>query len=81
MVPSQVPFRYATTGTPIFVFIVITLGGRTEKSLLWLMSESVQSMFSSKNFIVSGLIFRTLIHFELIFVMVLGSVLISLFYM
>ena len=36
-------------------------------------------MFSSKSFIVSGLTFRSLIHFEFIFV--LGSVLISFFYM
>ena len=32
------------------------------------MSESVLPMFSSKNFIVSGLMFRSLIHFEFIFV-------------
>ena len=32
------------------------------------MLESVWPMFSSKTFIVSGLIFRSLIHFELIFV-------------
>ena len=32
------------------------------------MSESVLRMFSSKNFIVSSLTFRSLIHFELIFV-------------
>ena len=32
------------------------------------MSESVLPMFSSKIFIVSGLMFRSLIHFELIFV-------------
>ena len=32
------------------------------------MSSSVQPMFSSKSFIVSGLIFRCLIHFEFIFV-------------
>ena len=54
-------------------------------------------MFSSKSFIVSGLIFRSLIHFEFIFVygvaqswtrlkrlsssIVLGSVLFSFFYM
>ena len=46
----------------IFVFIVITLGGGSEKTVLWFMSESVP-MFSSKSFIVSSLIFRTLIHF------------------
>ena len=33
-----------------------------------------------KSFTVSGLTFRSLIHFEFIFVMVLGSVIISFFY-
>ena len=32
------------------------------------MSENVLPMFSSKSFIVSGLMFRSLIHFEFIFV-------------
>ena len=32
------------------------------------MSDSVLPMFSSGSFIVAGLIFRTLIHFEFIFV-------------
>ena len=32
------------------------------------MSESVLPMFSSRSFIVSGLLFRSLIHFEFIFV-------------
>ena len=32
------------------------------------MSESVLPMFSSRNFTVSGLTFRSLIHFEFIFV-------------
>ena len=32
------------------------------------MSSSVLPMFSSKSFIVSGLTFRSLIHFEFIFV-------------
>ena len=32
------------------------------------MLESVLPIFSSKSFIVSGLIFRSLIHFEFIFV-------------
>ena len=36
--------------------------------LLWCMSESVLPMFSSRSFIVSGLTFRSLIHFEFIFV-------------
>jgi len=50
----------------IFVFILITLGGGSEKTLLWFMSGRVQPMFSSKSIIVSGLIFRSLIHFEFI---------------
>ena len=62
----------------IFDFIVITLGGGSEKMLLSFMSESVWSMFSSNGFIVSGLISRSLIHFEFI---LLGSVLISFFSM
>jgi len=32
------------------------------------MSESVLPMFSSRSFIVSGLTFRSLIHFDFIFV-------------
>ena len=32
------------------------------------MSESVLPVFSSKSFIVSGLMFRSLVHFEFIFV-------------
>ena len=52
----------------IFVYTVITLRGGSEKRLLSFMSESVWHMFSSKSFIVSGLIPRSLIHFEFIFV-------------
>ena len=54
-------------GTPIFIFI--TLGGLSEKILLlWFMSENVLPIFSSRRFIVSSLIFRSLILFEFIFV-------------
>ena len=45
-----------------------TLGGGSEKTVLWFMSESGQAMFSSKSFIASHLIFRSLMHFEFIFV-------------
>ena len=55
----------------IFVFTVITLRGGSEKMLLSFMWESVWPMFSSKSFLVSGLISRSLIHLEFIFVMVL----------
>ena len=52
----------------IFVFTVITLRGGSEKMLLSFMSESVWPMFSSRSLIVSGLISRSLIHLEVIFV-------------
>ena len=52
----------------IFVFIFITLGGRSKKILQQFMSKCVLPMISSKSFIVSGLTFRPLIHFEFIFV-------------
>ena len=52
----------------IYLFISITLEGRSQRILLWFMSSSVLHMFSSKSFIVSGLTFRSLIHFEFIFV-------------
>ena len=52
----------------IFVFISITLGDRSQKILLPFMSKSVLPMFSSKNFIVSRLTFRSLIHLGFIFV-------------
>ena len=38
------------------------------------MSESVLPMFSSRSFVVSGLTFRSLIHFEFIFVYVTSLV-------
>ena len=44
-------------------FIFITLGDGSEKILPQFMSKSVQSMFSCRSFIVSGLIFRSSIHF------------------
>ena len=52
----------------IFVFILITLGGGSKKTSLQFMSKNDMSMFSSKNFIVSTFIFRSLIHFEFIIV-------------
>ena len=64
-----------------FVFIFITLGGGSQKIFLWFLSESILPMFSSRNCIVSSLIFRFLIYFEFIFCMVLENVLISFFYM
>ena len=57
----------------IFVFIVNTLRGGSEKMLLWFMSESVWPMFSSKSLIVSGLISMSLIHLEFLFVYGVGE--------
>ena len=50
-----------------FVFISITLGGESQRILLWFMPSSVLPMLSSKSFLVSGLTFRSLIHSEFIF--------------
>ena len=47
-----------------FVFIFNTIGGGSEKLLLQFMSKSVLPMFSSNSFIVSGIMFRSLNHFE-----------------
>ena len=52
----------------IFLFIANTLMGGSEKMLLSFISESVWPMFSSKSFIVSVVISRSLIHCEFIFV-------------
>ena len=52
----------------IFVFIFITLGGGSKKILLWICQRLFFLCFSSKTFIVSGLTFRSLIHFEFMFV-------------
>ena len=52
----------------LFGFIDLTLGGGSEKRLLWFMLEGVWPMFSSKSFTVSGLILRSFTHFEFIVV-------------
>ena len=52
----------------IFVFISIILEDGLKIILLQFMLESALPMFSSRKIIVSGLIFRSLFHFELIFV-------------
>ena len=53
----------------IFVFISITLGGGwVKKDLAVIYVKECSSHVSSKSFIVSGLTFRSLIHFEFIFV-------------
>ena len=52
----------------IFVFIFSTLGERSKKILLQFLSKTVLPVFSSRHFIVFRLTFRSLIHFEFIFV-------------
>ena len=52
----------------IFAFISFTLEDGSKKTLLQFMSKSVLPMFFSRSFIVSSLIYRSLIHFEFIFV-------------
>ena len=51
----------------IFVFIFMTPGGGSKKMLQQFMSKSVLPIFSSKNFIVSSLTFKSLINFESMF--------------
>ena len=53
----QKPLSLIKSPLFIFVFIVITLGGGSE--MLCFMSESVWPVFSSRNFIVSGLVSRS----------------------
>ena len=52
----------------IFVFISITVEDGWKKISLPFMSKNVLLKFSCMSFIVSSLTFRSLIHFELIFV-------------
>ena len=52
----------------IFAFISIALGDWLKKTLVQLMPENVLSVLSTRNFIVSCLIFKSWRHFEFIFV-------------
>ena len=52
----------------ILTFGSLVWGDRSKKLLLRLMSKSVLPMFSSRIFMVFGLTFKSLIHFEFIFV-------------
>ena len=59
----------------IFVFISVTVGGGSKKIFLCFMSKSVFPMFSSKSFKVSGLTFKSLIHLELHFyILMIGHI-------
>ena len=52
----------------VFVFISITFGDWPKKTLVRFMSENVLPMISSRSFMVSCLMFKSLSHFEFIFV-------------
>ena len=51
-----------------FAFISVALGNWPKKILVWFMSENVSPLFSFRSFMVSCLIFKSLSHFEFIFV-------------
>ena len=51
-----------------FVFISIALGDWPKETLVWFMSENGLSMLSSRSFIVSSLMFKSLSHLEFLFV-------------
>lgn len=48
----------------IFAFVAIVFKSDTKKSLPRLMSRSLLLPFSSRSFMVSDLVFKSLIHFE-----------------
>ena len=51
-----------------FSFISVALGDRTEETFVRLMSENILPMFSARSLMVSCLMFKSLGHFEFIFV-------------
>ena len=63
-----------------FVFIYISLGDWPKKLLVRFMSENILPILSSRSFMVSCLMFKSLIH-SLFLCMVWGCVLTSLIYM
>ena len=52
----------------IFAFISIALGDSHKKTLVWFMSECVLPIFYSRSFMVLSFIFKSLRHFEFIFI-------------
>ena len=52
----------------IFAFVFFAFGTKSKKSPLRLMSRSMPPIFYSRTFKVSGLMFKSLFHFELVFV-------------
>ena len=69
VVSFGVPKLFSLIGPHLFIFnfIFITLGGKFKKILLQFMLEDVLPVYSSKSFILLGLIFSSLVHLEFIF--------------
>ena len=53
-------------GTPSFAFVVCAFGVRSKKFLLRPVSRGFFYMFSSQSFMISVLLFKSVIHFKLI---------------
>ena len=68
MVSFAVQMLLSLIRFPCLFLLLFPLPEETKKVLLQLMSKSVLPMFSSRSFMVSGLTFRSLAHFEFIFV-------------
>ena len=70
MVPFAVQKLLCFIKSHLFVFAFVSFAFRhkSKKILLQFMAKSVLPVFPSRSLIVSGLIFRNLIHFEFIFV-------------
>ena len=64
----QKPISLIRSYLSIFVFISVALGDWPKKTLVRFMSENVLPMFSSRNFMVSSLMSKSLSHLEFIFV-------------
>ena len=52
----------------IFAFISVALGYWPKKIFVWLMLENASPMFSSRSFMVSCLMFKSLSHLEYLFI-------------
>ena len=87
MISFAVKMLVSLVRSHLFVFAIsILLGGWYEKILVWLMSEDMFRILSSRSFLLSRLcyvMFKSLCHFEsiLFLCMVWGCVLTSLIYM
>ena len=61
-------FSFIRSHLFIFAFASFALGDRCKKIFLQFMSKNVLPRFSSRSFMVSSLTFRSLTHFEFIFI-------------